>query len=369
MKADKEEVDNVAGQLKPIELPPLPEKPLVSVLMANYNYAKYVGEAIESVLRQTYQNFEVIVCDDGSTDNSREVVEAYTARDSRVKLIAKENGGIASALNAAYAASRGEILCLLDADDLYYPKKVELVVDSFKNSEECGVCLHRILKMRSDGKAFNCPVPIVLAQGWLGPEALYGGGIPRSLPSRFVPEASGMSFRRGVIEQIFPLPVRFRSMADGYACYAALFITRFCAVPEVLAQLRVHGQNTSSAGEYTLGGVSANIKGMETFVGGVREFLAARYGEAVANRLRVEDNSLYCSGRLLMHILCDQSVSRATEQPDKWLHGIHPRRQKVLARLLLYLPVPISRRALRLWRGLTPTDAAMLRFTRFLLRI
>ncbi len=362
--------DEIAKTLKPIGFSPLPEKPLVSVLMSNYNYAKYVGEAIESVLNQTYQNFEIVVCDDGSADNSLEVVSRYVGNDPRVRLVAKKNGGVASALSAAYAASRGEIVCLLDADDLCHPKRIERLVSAFRSSERSGACLHRIVKMYSDGTTFNCPVPVVFPEGWLGPEALQGGGIPKSLPSRAMPESSGMSFRRPVTDAIFPIPHQIGPWADGYLSYAALFITEFCAVPEVLSQLRIHGHNNCSVGEYKLQSVTRNTEGLALFVGGVRDFLRHYYGDAVASCLRVEDNSLYCSGRLLMHVLGDDGKRRnATERPEKWVEGIHPRRQKILAQLLLLLPPSAARRALRLWRGLTPTDAAMLRFTRFLLRI
>lgn len=106
-------------KLKPIPLEPLPDSPLVSILMPNYNYGRYIGEAIESVLRQTYPHWELIICDDGSTDNSCEVVKRYQDKDSRIKLIQKENGGMASALNAAYRECKGDIICLLDSDDVF----------------------------------------------------------------------------------------------------------------------------------------------------------------------------------------------------------------------------------------------------------
>ncbi len=85
-------------------LPLLPSQPLVSVLIANHNYAQYVGRAIESVLAQSYPHVEACVCDDGSTDDSVAVLAEYAACDARVVLRCQENGGQAAAWNTAFAA-------------------------------------------------------------------------------------------------------------------------------------------------------------------------------------------------------------------------------------------------------------------------
>src|ERR1700691_1036540 len=103
-------------------------KPLVSILINNYNYGRYIREAIESALTQTYTHTEIVVVDDGSTDNSFEVAASF---GNRVRLVRKENGGQASAFNAGFAASRGEIICFLDSDDLFIPTKVGRVVEIF----------------------------------------------------------------------------------------------------------------------------------------------------------------------------------------------------------------------------------------------
>ena len=111
--------------LHPIGLLPLPKEPLVSILVSNYNYGRYIGDSIQSALDQTYPNIELIICDDGSTDDSVSVIEPYLQKDPRVRLIRKENGGQASGFNAAFAASRGEIIALLDSDDRFLPGRDE----------------------------------------------------------------------------------------------------------------------------------------------------------------------------------------------------------------------------------------------------
>ena len=96
-------------------------KPLVSVLINNFNYCNYLSRAIDSALSQTYAPIEIIIVDDGSTDQSRQVIAGYR---SKIVSILKENGGQASAFNAAVAHSKGSILCFLDLDDRFYPTKV-----------------------------------------------------------------------------------------------------------------------------------------------------------------------------------------------------------------------------------------------------
>src|SRR5215831_18420961 len=101
---------------------------LVSILINNYNYAQFLREAIESALSQTYSHVEIIVVDDGSTDESAEIISSY---GSRVTAVYKENGGQTSAFNAGVAASRGDILCFLDSDDYFYAEKIARIVELF----------------------------------------------------------------------------------------------------------------------------------------------------------------------------------------------------------------------------------------------
>ncbi|MCB0207883.1 MAG: glycosyltransferase [Anaerolineae bacterium] len=91
--------------------------PKVSIVTPNYNHAQYVGDAIRSVLAQDYQDFEMLVIDDGSTDNSREVVTQFT--DDRIKYIWQKNQGLSAARNTGIKIAKGEMIALLDADDMY----------------------------------------------------------------------------------------------------------------------------------------------------------------------------------------------------------------------------------------------------------
>src|SRR5947207_15525858 len=95
---------------------------LASVIINNYNYGRFLREAIDSALNQTYKNIEVIVVDDGSTDGSREIIESY---ENRIRPLFKKNGGQISAINVAFEATHGSVILVLDADDTLFPPALD----------------------------------------------------------------------------------------------------------------------------------------------------------------------------------------------------------------------------------------------------
>ena len=97
------------------------EKPLVSFIIPIYNVAPYLEKCIMSVLNQSFENYEIIAVNDGSTDNSGEILEKFGKEDVRVHVITKKNGGVSSARNAGIAAAKGTWLYFVDGDDFLLP--------------------------------------------------------------------------------------------------------------------------------------------------------------------------------------------------------------------------------------------------------
>jgi glycosyltransferase involved in cell wall biosynthesis len=260
-------------------LPDLRESPLVSVLIANYNYARYIGEAIESLQRQSYSNFEVVICDDGSSDDSCAVIQDYAAADSRITFHAKRNAGQASALNLAFSHCCGDIVCILDADDTFVATKIEAVVRTFLRSPQSGIVIHDLLIVDGDGRKKG--ESRFSQEGYLGPE------IPTLRLGLPMPQASGLSFRREVLEQIFPLPEEeFRSCADWAIAYAAAYLTNTSRIPEILARYRIHGSNlsgsTSTAPDLQEEAIARILSGMNRVLSFTDRFVQTRFNTSVA---------------------------------------------------------------------------------------
>lgn len=125
--------------------------PLVSVLVTCFNQAHLIADTLKSVACQTMQDFECIVVDDGSADESAAVVKAFTLRDPRFRLITQTNQGVAVARNTAFQNARGQLIQFLDGDDLLDPEKLEIQSRHLElNPElELVVCLHRFLDHHS----------------------------------------------------------------------------------------------------------------------------------------------------------------------------------------------------------------------------
>lgn len=128
------------------------DAPVVSVVMCVYNGSDFVDEAIESILAQSYEQFEFVIVDDGSTDSTLKILEDYSRRDSRIRLIRNPtNMGLTRALNRALAASRGTYLARQDADDVSLPDRLSKQVRYLKRHPKVGVLGCRALVIDAEG--------------------------------------------------------------------------------------------------------------------------------------------------------------------------------------------------------------------------
>lgn len=110
------------------------ENPLVSIIVPVYNSAKYLSGCVDSILAQTYKNIELILVDDGSKDDSGKICDSYASKDSRVKVIHQQNGGISRAQNAGLDAASGEFMAFADNDDILDCKNIEILLNAILQS-------------------------------------------------------------------------------------------------------------------------------------------------------------------------------------------------------------------------------------------
>jgi len=115
-------------------------KPLISVILSVYNAEQYLEEAIQSILNQTYKNFEFIIIDDGSKDNSLGIIREYRKRDKRIVVITRENKGLIESLNEGIKAANGKYIARMDADDIAMPNRFEEQIKYMESHEEVVVC-------------------------------------------------------------------------------------------------------------------------------------------------------------------------------------------------------------------------------------
>jgi hypothetical protein len=215
-------------------------EPHVSIVITNYNYAAFVGQAIDSALAQTYPHVEVVVVDDGSSDASARIIAEY---GDRIVPVFKQNGGQASAVNQGFGACRGDIVLFLDADDLLMPTAVEEVVGAFDAS---------VAKVQF---RLQCCDADLRPLGWTKPRAssrMPSGDLAQAVLSHggyVSPPTSGNAFARGCLERIMPVPEdAFRLCADAYLILLSPLCGEIRSIAGELGRYRVHGTNNWSAG-------------------------------------------------------------------------------------------------------------------------
>lgn len=127
--------------------------PMISVVMPVYNGAKTVGRAIDSILCQSYDDFEFIIIDDGSTDGTRNILEKYSKEDRRIRCIFNRHGGAAAALNRGVAEARGSYIARMDADDFSYPERFKKQMDYMMEHPECQILGSAIRRIEGEHTA------------------------------------------------------------------------------------------------------------------------------------------------------------------------------------------------------------------------
>lgn len=277
-------------------LPELPALPLVSILLPNYNYERYLPEAIGSVIRQTYTNWELIVCDDGSTDDSCGIVARYASQDPRIRLVRQPNGGQASALNSAFAASKGGILGILDADDTFRAEKLARVVSQFRKHSDTGLLVHAMTLIDGNGATLH-RIPILgsFEEGWIADRVLQRGGRWRYMPS------SGLVFRRELAEIGFPIAQRrFVEGAEGFLFTLFPLLTKITYIADELSTYRIHGSNMGGRLGVNAAAARKGARLMTQVVEGVNERLSQM---ASPNSLDVQANLHIALELLIAHLL------------------------------------------------------------------
>ncbi len=212
-------------------------QPPVSIIIDNYNYGRYLRAAIESALAQTYSDVEVIVVDDGSTDESREVIKSY---EERILPVVKANGGQGSALNVGFAVSRGEIVMFLDADDELLPEAVDQVVKAWRPG--VAKAQFQLELVDEGGRPLGLLVPPF--------DGFIPNGDIRDRIRRFgeypFPPTSGNAYARTALRRLMPLDEAIWSIA---ADHPLVFLTPFfgdvVSLCTPLGHYRIHAANDS----------------------------------------------------------------------------------------------------------------------------
>ena len=210
--------------------------PVCSVVINNYNYERFLPIAIDSALRQTYSSVEVLVIDDCSTDRSQDIIASYG--DRIIPILRQENGKQAAALNDGLAASKGEIILFLDADDYLLPTAVERIVAAFQ--PEIGKVHFRLQVVDGNDQPLGYSIPsagMTLAEGEVWRELL-------QTSSYVSAPMSGNAYRRQTLVPVFPIADKYKATADDYLMISTPFYAgKLAGIDEPIGAYRVHDSN------------------------------------------------------------------------------------------------------------------------------
>lgn len=212
----------------------------VNVLINSFNYSKYILECVESALNNTYKNKEIILIDDGSTDNTIELLKKHYGDDNRLKIIQKKNGGQLSVFNEAINYITGEVVFFLDADDLYKENYIEEIVKLYSSHKDIDFvfCAYEMLffdgkrevkrRYENDKKIGYSLISTLYGREWIGSPT------------------SAISMKTSLLKKILPLPFEeeYITRADDCLIYGASILgAQKYYYSQPLVVYRIHGNN------------------------------------------------------------------------------------------------------------------------------
>jgi glycosyltransferase involved in cell wall biosynthesis len=222
--------------------------PKVSVIIPAHNAERYIRDSLDSVLAQSYSDLEVIVVDDGSTDGTRDAVLAVKGP---IRCLTQVNAGPSAARNAGIAAARGELICFLDADDLWTPDKLQRQVAFMEEHPEVGLVFSD--EEEFDDAGVHCPSLLATTRygSGLGPKQHIEGAFQKLLEENFIPTSTVMARRRCFdAAGLFDVALRAAEDRDMWARIAVTF--PLVCMPERLGSKRVVAGSASRDVETTL---------------------------------------------------------------------------------------------------------------------
>jgi glycosyltransferase involved in cell wall biosynthesis len=211
------------------------EQDLISVVLPAYNAAEYIAQAIESVIRQSWTDWELIIVNDGSRDNTNDIIVSFL-KDERIRLVTQENGGVSRARNRGIQLARGNWIAFLDADDIWLPEKLKKQMVVVKKYPEVGVCGTSMETIGRDSRTIHS-----------FPEEDFFGHASRKLVmgSLSFPLSSGL-VRRELFEKTGGFDEQITSFSEDFDFWLrASLISPFYKIGETLIRYRVEIDNTS----------------------------------------------------------------------------------------------------------------------------
>ncbi len=213
--------------------------PMVDIIIPAFNAARYLPAAIESVVEQTFEDWRILLVDDGSTDNTAEVISPFRERlGPKMKYIPQSNGGLPAARNTAIRNSSAEFLALLDADDVWLPNRLFESLKCFKDRPQVGLAYGRTSRIDHEGE---------LIDTWRGNDKWVEGNIaPYIYMFEVQLPCPTMTFRRKCIEEVGYFDETMRATEDRDLWFRIAQQYEVAFAPEVIALYRI-SQNSMSA--------------------------------------------------------------------------------------------------------------------------